>query len=51
MHIGPYDDEPITVKMMHELVEKEGYKLDITDKRMHHEIYIVDPRKTSPEKL
>ena len=51
MHIGPYDDEPATVDMMHEFMEKEGYVLDITDERMHHEIYLSDARKVQPEKL
>ena len=51
MHIGSYDDEPATVDMMHEFMEKEGYVLDITDKRFHHEIYLSDVRKVAPEKL
>ena len=51
MHLGSYDDEPATVEAMHQLAEKEGYKLDINDKRMHHEIYLSDPRKTEPAKL
>ena len=51
MHIGSYDDEPETVALMHQFMEKEGYSLDITDKRLHHEIYLSDPRKTVPEKL
>ena len=51
MHIGPFDDEPATVAMMHEFMEKQGYKLDITDKRLHHEIYLSDARKVAPEKL
>lgn len=51
MHIGPYDDEPATVMKMHEFMEQEGYELDITDRRMHHEIYLSDARKTAPEKL
>ena len=51
MHIGPYDDEPATIDMMHEFMEKEGYVLDITDKRFHHEIYLSDVRKVAPEKL
>lgn len=45
MHIGPYDNEPETVELMHELMKKEGYELDILDKRFHHEIYISDVRK------
>ena len=51
MHIGSYDDEPATVAMMHEFMEKEGYALDITEKRLHHEIYLSDARKVAPEKL
>ena len=51
MHIGSYDDEPATVQMMHEFMEQQGYKLDITDKRLHHEIYLSDARKVKPEKL
>ncbi|MBO4876676.1 MAG: GyrI-like domain-containing protein [Ruminococcus sp.] len=51
MHIGPYDEEPATVELMHEFMESQGYTLDITDKRMHHEIYLSDARKTVPEKL
>ena len=50
MHIGPYDDEPETVALMHEFMEKEGYVLDITDKRLHHEIYLSDARRVAPEK-
>ena len=51
MHIGSYDDEPATVQLMHEFMEQEGYELDISDKRLHHEIYLSDARKTAPEKL
>ena len=50
MHIGPYDDEPATVDLMHEFMESQGYVLDITDKRMHHEIYLSDARRVAPEK-
>ena len=51
MHIGPYDDEPATVAAMHEYMEDLGYVPDITERRMHHEIYLSDARKTAPEKL
>lgn len=51
MHIGSYDDEPGTVAIMHEYMESHGYTLDITDKRLHHEIYLSDARKVAPEKL
>lgn len=51
MHIGSYDDEPATVDKMHRYMEEQGYVLDITDKRLHHEIYLSDARKVAPEKL
>ena len=51
MHIGSYDDEPSTVQQMHEFMEKEGYKLDITDRRLHHEIYLSDVRRVALDKL
>lgn len=51
MNIGPYDDEPKTVEAMHQFMKEEGYVLDITLERMHHEIYLGDVRKTAVEKL
>ena len=51
MHLGAYDNEPATVDRMHRFMEEQGYALDITDKRMHHEIYLSDARKVAPEKL
>ena len=51
MHIGSYDDEPATVEMMHNFMTAEGYELDITDTRFHHEIYLSDARRAAPEKL
>ena len=50
MHIGSYDDEPATVERMHDYIHKQGYVLDLTDQRMHHEIYLSDARKVAPEK-
>lgn len=51
LHIGPYDDEPVTVEQMHEFMQNQGYVLDITDQRMHHEIYLSDARRVVPERL
>lgn len=51
MHIGPYDDEPETIKKMNEFVTKEGYKIDISDKRYHHEIYLSNPQRCASNKL
>ncbi|MCR4633707.1 MAG: GyrI-like domain-containing protein [Erysipelotrichaceae bacterium] len=51
MHTGPYDDEPATVELMDEFIASKGYENDINEKRLHHEIYLSDVRKTAPEKL
>ena len=51
MHIGSYDDEPKTIDAMHEYMKDNGYELDISNTRYHHEIYLSDPRKCAVEKL
>ena len=51
MHIGSYDDEPATIRAMTDFAEKNGYVIDITENRRHHEIYLSDPRKTEISKL
>ena len=51
MHIGPYDDEPETVRRMDGFTEAEGFVTDLTDTRLHHEIYLTDARKTDPSKM
>lgn len=48
MHIGSYDDEPQTFKIMEEYCLEN--KLQRVQKT-HKEIYISDARKTQPEKL
>lgn len=50
MHTGPFDTEPASVAIMNDYLEKNGYITDITDKRLHHEIYLSDSRKVTPEK-
>lgn len=51
MHIGPYDAEPETLAQMDAYAQAEGYQVDFTAVRRHHEIYLSDPRRTAPEKL
>lgn len=51
MHIGSYDTEPISVGMMDEYIKERGYENDINNNRLHHEIYLSDPRKTDISKL
>lgn len=51
MHIGSYDGEPETICMMREFMEAQGYREDFSESRLHHEIYLSDPRKAKPENL
>lgn len=51
LHIGPYDTEVETVKIMEEYMIENGYEYDFNDSRHHHEIYLSDPRRTAPEKI
>ncbi len=51
MHIGSYDSEAETIELMDEYAREQGYDTDISESRLHHEIYLSDPRRTKPEKL
>ena len=51
MHIGSYDNEPKTVGLMHEYMIENGYELDINSNRLHHEIYLSDPRRCDESRL
>lgn len=51
MHIGPYDNEPETIERMEQFAEEQGYELDFSELRRHHEIYLSDVRKCKPENL
>lgn len=50
MHTGPFDNEPATVARMDAYLAENGYKNDMSDTRLHHEIYLSDARKVAPEK-
>ena len=50
MHIGSFDDEPATVTLMDKYLEENGYEKDFSETRLHHEIYLSDPRKSTPDK-
>ena len=50
MHVGAYDDEPATVARMDAFAREQGYIKDITQARLHHEIYLSDPRKVEAAK-
>ena len=50
MHFGSFDDEPASLEKMDKYLEENGYEKDFSDTRLHHEIYLSDPRKTTPDK-
>ncbi len=50
MHIGAFSEEHSNIMKIHKLIEENGGKFD-GKKQKHHEIYLSDFRKTSPEKL
>lgn len=48
LHIGSYDDEGPLLAMLHrEIMPSGGYEFA----GRHHEVYLSDPRKTSPDRL
>ncbi len=51
MHLGSYDDEPKTVDLMRQFAEENSYEIDLSKKRLHHEIYLSDPRRCEVSKL
>lgn len=51
MHIGDYDSEPVTLKKIQDHIKELGYKTDYSITRLHHEIYLSDPRRTALGKL
>lgn len=50
LHVGAYDDEPASVARMDAFLAQNNCVNDFSAARMHHEIYLSDPRKTPPEK-
>jgi hypothetical protein len=50
MHLGAFDDEPKTVALLDAYLQENGYMNDLSEKRLHHEIYMSDARKVAPEK-
>ena len=50
MHLGSFDGEPISVALMGAYLLENGYENDFGGARLHHEIYLSDPRKVPPEK-
>ena len=48
MHLGSYDNEPESFKIMEDFCFQNNLK---RTSKLHKEIYISDPRKVAPEKL
>lgn len=51
LHRGPYDDEPASIDTLARFAQENGLRFDHSDERLHHEIYLSDPRRCAPEKL
>lgn len=47
LHLGPYTEEPETLERMDRLVSEKHLNYRGT----HHEIYLSDPRRTSPDRI
>ncbi|MCD7761512.1 MAG: GyrI-like domain-containing protein [Clostridiales bacterium] len=50
MHLGPFDDEAKSVALMDAYLAQNGYETDLSESRLHHEIYLSDARRVAPEK-
>lgn len=50
MHIGDYDAEPETIALMDAYIAEQGYENDFAGGRLHHEIYLSDPRRVPPQR-
>ena len=50
MHFGSFDEEPASLEKMDKYLKENGYEKDFSDTRLHHEIYLSDPRKSTPDK-
>ncbi|MCM1480971.1 MAG: GyrI-like domain-containing protein, partial [Muribaculaceae bacterium] len=51
MHKGAYDGEAESIRKIKNFAAENGFKEDFSAERLHHEIYLSDPRKCAPEKL
>ena len=50
LHVGPYDDEPVSIARMEDYLRQQGFRPDFSETRLHHEIYLSDARKVPPER-
>ena len=47
LHVGPWAEEGPTIERLHAFITERGYAL----RGEHHEIYLSDPRRTTPDRL
>jgi len=47
LHVGPYDAEGPAIQALHQAISDAGY----LPRGRHHEIYLGDPRRSTPERL
>jgi hypothetical protein len=47
VHVGPYADEPATIKRLDRAVDEAG----LHSRGIHHEIYLSDPNRGQPERM
>lgn len=50
LYTGPFANEGPTIKKLHDFIKENGHSFDGLQQK-HHEIYLSDMRKTTPEKL
>ena len=50
LHVGPYSAEAPTIARLHEFLREQGFTFD-GHRHKHHEIYLSDPRRATPDKL
>lgn len=52
MHVGHYDNEPVTIAVLDDFIKKSCYEAHIDlQQHFHHAIYLSDPRKTAQDRL
>ena len=47
LHLGPYAAEGPTIERLHAFIRENGLRM----REKHHEIYLGDPRRATPERL
>ena len=49
LHVGPFSEEGPTIRRLHAFIQEQGCVFDGIHQK-HHEIYLSDPRRSTPEK-